>query len=298
MEATNLALQNRLDIIDRKAQLSESTLKKLTKERDMAVSQLGVAYLESQDSKTENEKLRRENAELRTQLSKFVTLKSREDTTGRSEQTAATDDGDADDSQVYTQRSSNVSRNTKDQMSKNARASRSKPVRDEDTRSKVSNQVDKEISRLEKERAEEALFSIDFPQSGRVSKHDRSEGRSGSRKGSNTGKQRVKRVVVEEVDVTDPADTMTEEATRQTRRSSQGDNDLSLLSFVDVSFFPPIPLLIVRFVADNGIYRNAKLLNCARRWKKSVWHASNDWLFPRTKPPIMKPPTPPVRAAT
>lgn len=211
----------------------------------MAVSQLGVAYLESQDSKNENEKLRRENTELRTQLSKFTTVKSREDTTGRSEQTVATDDGDVDDSQVYTQRSSNVSRNTKDQMSKNARASRSKPVRDEDTRSKVSNQVDKEISRLERERAEEALFSIDFPQSGRVSKHD---GRSGSRKVSGNGKQRVKRVVVEEVDVTDPADTMTEEATRQTRRSSQGDQDLSLLSFVDVSFLFP-SLLIVRFVS-------------------------------------------------
>lgn len=204
----------------------------------MAVSQLGVAYLESQDSKNENEKLRRENAELRMHLSKFTTVKSREDT-ARSEQTAATDEGDVDDSQSYTQRSSNVSRNTKDVMSKNARA-RSKPVRDEDTRSKVSNQVDKEISRLEKERAEEALFSIDFPHSGRVSRHDKSEGRTGSRKVSNSGKQRVKRVVVEEVDVTDPADTVTEEATRQTR-----DHDLSLLSFVDVSFLPTIIILLV-----------------------------------------------------
>ena len=206
------------------------------------MSQLGVAYLESQDFKGENEKLRRENAQLRTHLSQFTTVKSREDT-GCSEQTAATDEGDADDSQVYTQRSSNVSRNTRDQMSKNARV-RSKPARDEESRSKVSNQVDKEISRLEKERAEEALFSIDFPQSSRASKHDKSEGRNGSRKVSNTGKQRVKRVVVEEVDVTDPADTVTEEATRQTRRSSQGDHDLSLLSFVDVSVLAKMILLV------------------------------------------------------
>lgn len=200
----------------------------------MAVSQLGVAYLESQDSKNENEKLRRENAELRTQLARFTTVTQRSrDNTGRSEQTAATEEGDADDSQVHTQRSSNVSRNTKDLTSRSTR-SRSKPTRDEDTRSKVSNQVDKEISRLEKERAEEALFSIDFPRFARASRQEKSE-RADSRKQSNTGKHRVKRVVVEKFDVTDPVDTATEEVTRQTRKSSQGEQDLTLLSFIDVS---------------------------------------------------------------
>lgn len=239
LEAANVALQNRLDIIDRKAQISEATLNKLTRERDMAVSQLGVAYLESQDSKNENEKLKRENAELKSQLARFTsyTQKSRDDT-GRSEQTAATDEVDEDDSQTHTQRSANMSRSTKDLTAKSTR-SRSKPTREEDTRTKVSTQVDKEISRLEKERADEALFSIDIPQSTRPSKQDKSETRKAerpsSKKQSNTGKQRVKRVVVEEVDVTDPVESTAEDVTRHTRRSSQGEQDLTLLSFVDVS---------------------------------------------------------------
>lgn len=208
----------------------------------MAVSQLGVAYLESQDSKNENEKLKRENAELKSQLARFTsyTQKSRDDT-GRSEQTAATDEVDEDDSQTQTQRSANLSRSTKDLTSKSTR-SRSKPAREEETRAKVSTQVDKEISRLEKERADEALFSIDIPQSTRPSKHDKSETRkaerTSSKKQSNTGKQRVKRVVVEEVDVTDPVESTTEDVTRHTRKSSQGEQDLTLLSFVDVSSIP------------------------------------------------------------
>ena len=289
LEATNLALQNRLDIIDRKSHLSESTLKKLTRERDMAVSQLGVAYLESQDSKNENEKLRRENAELRTQLLKFTSVEQRSrDDTSRSEQTAATEEGDADDSQIHTQRSSNVSRNTKDLTPSRSTRSRSKPMRDEDTRNKVSNQVDKEISRLEKERAEEALFSIDFPRSARASRQEKS-GRADSRKQSNTGKQRVKRVVVEEVDVTDPADTATEEVTRQTRKSSQEEQDFTLLSFVDVSSTATIPYsLLARFLPLN-FYRNVKSPNCAKRWKRSDWHASNGWRILKTTTPRRKP---------
>ena len=233
LEATNLALQNRLDIIDREAQLSEATLNKLTRERDMAVSQLGVAYLEAQDFKNQNEKLRRENAELKSQLARSTnyTQRTREDT-GRTEQTADTDEMD-DDTQTHTQRSADVSRNTRDLTTRSVR-SRSKPARDEDTRTKISTQVDKELSRLEKERAEEALFSLDVPRIRKQKSESRSADRADKKK-SNTGK-RVKRVVVEEVDVTDPVETTTEEVTRHTKKSSQGEQDLTLLSFIDVSY--------------------------------------------------------------
>lgn len=291
LEATNLALQNRLDIIDRKAQISETTLNKLTRERDMAVSQLGIAYLETQDYKNENESLKRENAELKSQLARFSssTQKSREDT-GRSEQTYASDEEDGEDSQIHTQRSANMSRNTRDLTSKSTR-SRSKPARDEDTRTKVSNQVDKEILRLEKERADEALFSIDVPRS-RPSKksENRQAGSTGSKK-PNTGKQRVKRVVVEEVDVTDPVDSGTEEVTKHTRKSSQGEQDLSFLSFVDVSLSY---LLLLALLTSS--HRNVKLRNCERHWKRSDWLVNSDWQILRRSLLSMKPRIPPARA--
>ncbi|KAI9042608.1 uncharacterized protein KD926_005214 [Aspergillus affinis] len=229
LDAANMALQNKLDLVERKSQMQETALKRLNRERDMAVSQLGVAYLESQDLKSENENLRQENAELSAQLAKLSShaSKSREDTY-RSERTAASD-ASSDDSQVDTQRSVSGSQGTKDVTSKSTR-SRSKAGKREDSRAKVSTQVDREISRLEKERADEALFSLDMPRSSK-SKTEKAEKRSHSKKQPNTGKQRVKRVVVEEVDVTEPVDS-TDEATNNTKKSSATEQD-TLLSFVD-----------------------------------------------------------------
>lgn len=293
LEATNLALQNRLDIIDRKAQISETTLNKLTRERDMAVSQLGVAYLETQDYKNENESFKRENAELKSQLSRFAssTQKSRE-STGRSEQTFASDEEDGEDSQIHTQRSDNVNRNTRDLTSKSNR-SRSKPARDEDTRTKVSNQVDKEILRLEKERADEALFSIDVPRSRPSKKSENRQAESTGSKKPNTGKQRVKRVVVEEVDVTDPVDSGAEEVTKHTRKFSQGEQDLSLLSFVDVSLLYLFFLLSAPLTSSH---RNVKSRSCERHWKKSDWLVNSGWRILRKNLLSTKLRTPPARA--
>ncbi|KAG2420908.1 hypothetical protein HFD88_000522 [Aspergillus terreus] len=232
LEEENLALQNKLDIMERKAQIHEAALKKLNRERDMAVSQLGVAYLESQDLKAENEDLRAEIAELKAQLTKLASFasKTREETL-ESEQTSATEEG-TDDSQTNTRQSATVSRGTKE-LSKKSSRSRSKSGRREESRAMVSNQVDREISRLEKERADEELFSIDLPRSKgpAVSRSEKYESRPHSKK-SNTGKQRVKRVVVEEIDVTEPVES-TAEATGNTRKSSGTDKDVTFLSFVD-----------------------------------------------------------------
>ncbi|OJJ44529.1 hypothetical protein ASPZODRAFT_686138 [Penicilliopsis zonata CBS 506.65] len=220
LESSNLALQNRVDILERKSEVQEAALKRLTRERDMAVSQLGIAYLDSQELKEENETLKQENLELKDQLSRFLSLprKKREDTM-RSERTAVSSDPDAEDSQSYTQRSADMSRTTGDVTSKSAR-SRSKSKQDE-SRAKILSQVDKEISRLEKERAEEALFSIDLPRAARMSAlkaedtGSRSKKDTVSRKQSSSGKRRTKRVIVEEVDAT------------------SSEQDLTLLSFVD-----------------------------------------------------------------
>ncbi|PWY93488.1 hypothetical protein BO94DRAFT_554249 [Aspergillus sclerotioniger CBS 115572] len=239
LDAANLALQNKLDIIERKTQIQESTLKRLNRERDMAVSQLGVAYLETQDLKGENESLRQEILDLKSQLTKILSAgpRNRDDTVDSELSSSLTDASD-DDSQLDTQRSKHTSRSTREVTGKSSR-SRSKAGRQEDSRAKVSTQVDKEISRLEKERAEEALFSLDVPQIREKSrtKAEKSKSRSqtsdvNSKKQSNTGKQRVKRVVVEEVDVTEPLES-SGEVTGNTRKSSATEQDLTLLSFVD-----------------------------------------------------------------
>ncbi|KAL4867320.1 hypothetical protein BDV12DRAFT_186733 [Aspergillus spectabilis] len=229
LESTILALQNKVDLLERKSDIQEAALKKLNRERDMAVSQLGVAYLESQDLKGENESLRQEIQDLKAQFGKFFTADSKtQEDTAQSEQITASD-ASTEDSQVVTRRST-----TKDATSRSTR-SKSKSGRKEDSKSRVSNQVDREISRLEKERAEEALFSIELP---RVRESTSAKKDKGSRRtvSSQTKKpssgKRVKRVVVEEVEITEPVDS-TAEATGQTRKSSATEQDLTLLSFID-----------------------------------------------------------------
>ncbi|KAJ5633683.1 hypothetical protein N7528_001525 [Penicillium herquei] len=220
LQAENIALQNQLDIADRKAQVQEAAVRRLNQERESAISQLGVAYLESRELKVENEELRRENADLKSQLGRSSSRKTREKETIDSEPSLT--GSDVDDSQMYTERSADMSRSTRDVTSKSARSA-TKSRRQDESRTKISTQVDKEISRLEKERAEEALFSIEMPAVKRSFKSSK-ESRS-ARKQPNTSKQRIKRVVVE--DVSEPV-----EATEQSKTSSQAD-ELTLLSIID-----------------------------------------------------------------
>lgn len=231
LEAANIDLQNQLDIADRKSQVQEAAVKRLNQERESAISQLGVAYLETRELKAENEVLRQENSDLKTQLSRFSGKKVQEQDTLESD--ASFSASEAEDSQMYTERSGNMSHSTRDLTSKSTR-SNPKSKRHEDSRAKISTQVDKEISRLEKERADEALFSLEVPTSKRGSaskaaKYEipRHSEPKNSKKQPNTSKQRVKRVVVE--DLSEPLD-----ATQQTKASSEVE-DLTLLSVIDVS---------------------------------------------------------------
>ncbi|KAJ5142813.1 uncharacterized protein N7515_001600 [Penicillium bovifimosum] len=227
LDAANLALQNQLDIADRKAQVQESAIKRLNHDRESAISQLGAAYLEAREYKAENEELRRENADLRSQLSRYTSRKAREQDTAESEASSAV--SDADDGQSYTERSGDMSRSTRDITSKSNRST-TRTKRQDDSRNKVSTQVDRELSRLERERAEEALFSIDMRSSRPTSATKpsnsaapRSSESKSAQKKPNTSKQRVKRVVVE--DTTGP------EVSEQTKASSE--TDLTLLSVID-----------------------------------------------------------------
>jgi hypothetical protein len=49
-------------------------MKNLARERDSAISQLGVAYLSSQDLKSEIDELRAQNDELKVRLTKYSAI--------------------------------------------------------------------------------------------------------------------------------------------------------------------------------------------------------------------------------
>ncbi|KAJ5173004.1 hypothetical protein N7492_005597 [Penicillium capsulatum] len=227
LEAANITLQNQLDLADRKAHIQEAALQRLNQEREAAISQLGIAYLESRELKDENEALRQENAALKEQAARSIRKNPREQETRDSQQSSSP--SDADESQRYTEHSGDLSRSTKDLTSKSTR-SESKARRQEESRAKISTQVDKEISRLEKERAEEALFTLDVPVPKRASKMksdgNRNADSKNAKKQSNTSKQRSKRVVVD--DFSGPVD-----ITEATKASNV--EDLTLLSTIDVS---------------------------------------------------------------
>ena len=185
-----------------------------------------MAYLETRELKIENEQLRQENVELKSRLPRYSDKKAQEQ---EHETDASFSASDAEESQIYTERSGDMSRSTRDITSRSSRSNR----RQEESRAKVSTQVDKEIGRLEKERAEEALFSLNVTNERRSSsKIARSElprhsDSKNARKQPNTSKQRSKRVVME--DRSGPVD-----VTEQTRASSEAE-DLTLLSVIDVS---------------------------------------------------------------
>ncbi|KAJ6161452.1 hypothetical protein N7470_004848 [Penicillium chermesinum] len=215
LEAENIALQNRLDIADRKSQVQEAAVKRLNQDKESAISQLGVAYLETRELKAENEALRAENAELRSQISRYAGRKSHEQDV---ESEASVTGSDVDDSQGYTERSGDMSRSTKDLTAKSSR-SNLKSRRRDDSRARVSTQ----------ERAEEELFSINVPTPKRPSASKSAKsGTKTSKKQPNTSKQRIKRVVVE--DASEPL-----EATEQSKTASADAIDLTLLSVVDES---------------------------------------------------------------
>lgn len=238
----NLALQNRLDIADRKVQVHESALKSLAQERDSAVTQLGVAYLNTQETKRENEALKKENAELRAQVNKLTALTreliGNETNTHQSltrdqlETEHITMSTDPDESNTQkTSGSTRARRQSKEQTVRTINSTR------DDPESRVLERVEKEISRLEKQRQDEELFSLNLSRPTTANLEPvikptmlyKSGEAENSRKVPNTGKQRIKRVIVEEADTTE---NFTEDVREETKNQTGG-QDFTLLSFID-----------------------------------------------------------------
>lgn len=239
----NLALQNRLDIADRKVQVHESALKSLAQERDSAVTQLGVAYLNTQETKRENEVLRKENAELRAQVNKLTALTreliGNETNTHQSlpkdqletdHVTMSTDPNEGNTQK--TSGSTRARRQSKEQAVRMIDASR------DDPESRVLERVEKEISRLERQRQDDELFSLNlsrpttanFESATKSTMPYKSGEGENSRKIPNTGKQRIKRVILEEADTTE---NFTEDLQEETKNHTGAGQDFTLLSFID-----------------------------------------------------------------
>jgi regulator of replication initiation timing len=68
LEASVQLLQRRLDRADRKVSIADAATKKITEERDSVVTQLGVAFYNSEELKTDVETLRNENRLLQDQI--------------------------------------------------------------------------------------------------------------------------------------------------------------------------------------------------------------------------------------
>lgn len=238
----NLALQNRLDIADRKVQVHESALKSLAQERDSAVTQLGVAYLNTQETKRENEALKKENAELRAQVNKLTAL-TREliGNETNTHQSLPKDQLETEQITMSTDQNENnaqkTSGSTRARRQSKEQAVRTINSRLDDPESRVLERVEKEISRLEKQRQDEELFSLNLsrpttanlePVTKSTMLYNSGEGEN-SRKVPNTGKQRIKRVIVEEADTTE---NFTEDIREETKNQTSG-QDFTLLSFID-----------------------------------------------------------------
>lgn len=67
LQATTKALEDHLNRSERKRSVSEIAVKRVTKERDELVTQIGVAYYNNEELKAENEVLREGHAKLRTE---------------------------------------------------------------------------------------------------------------------------------------------------------------------------------------------------------------------------------------
>lgn len=236
LEAANLALQNDAEVAERKFASYENSLKKLTRERDAAVSQLGVAYLSSQELKAENHSLKEENEKLQRQLANVLGGDSQH--TARSQETNQTGNQSTARGVARTTESEYATHQSIDEPRQNRKGStkrRSQASVPEGSRNKISSQINEQLSMLNKQQEEDSLFSIDLPsllpQRGNKNKMP---AKPAPEKKPNTGKQRAKKVVVEDIESgEDDSEGEAITGEMQTQPDEGEDQDMTVLSFID-----------------------------------------------------------------
>lgn len=248
-----MALQNNADASKRKIASHENNLRNMTRERDAAVSQLGVAYLSSQELKAENHSLKEENEKLKRQLANILGGDSRQpkhfgEYTARSQETYRTgqqtttrDTAGIAESEYSTHQSIGERHQSRKDRSGTAKRKSQASIPD-GSRNKISNQINEHLSRLNKQQEEDSLFSIDLPSL--LPQHgnkNRIPMQPAPEKKPNTGRQRVKKVVVEDIESKDDDSEVDMEAMTgdlKTRSEVDEDQDMTILSFIDVSSLP------------------------------------------------------------
>jgi regulator of replication initiation timing len=90
LESTVRTLQDQLTTHERRSAMDEITIKNLSRERDAAVSQLGVAYLTTEQLKAENQSLHEENETLRNEVKRLQAGAGKEFATRQEENKSTT----------------------------------------------------------------------------------------------------------------------------------------------------------------------------------------------------------------
>ena len=221
LEEEKYELQNQLDVADRKAQIKEADFQKLSRAHDLAVSELSSLFIKSQGFENTIHSLRRENEELKTRL----VLLSRN---------ASIDDDNNNTGQASMSAGSTTDDSTRSQ---------------EDTRTQLESQVNQEIARRQRENA-----NVQQQQETRSTLHLHDPSNSENvrentapAKHPNGGKQRVKRVIVEEVDDS----------------SVVAQDDYTMLSAMNVG-----EMCHFHFAGEANHYRPRSLPPCERESKR------------------------------
>ncbi|OJD22473.1 hypothetical protein ACJ73_06176 [Blastomyces percursus] len=236
LEAANSALQNRLDIFTRKISSHETTIKHLTQERDSARTQLGVAYLNLQELKMENDSLAQENDELKVQLESLTEYPELTDGMRRTQTRDSinrrdiTARGPTEAIETHrTKPAGDVDIDAQRQNSDKIHQDRTQPI--------VAYRTKDTAARQHKQAEYDALFSLDLSHlpTQQPTKNTKTRANTAERKLPNTSKQRTKKAVVEHLDDSELSEGEIGTETRGFRYRTGPKNDLTFLSFIDAN---------------------------------------------------------------
>ncbi|OJD17471.1 hypothetical protein AJ78_02444 [Emergomyces pasteurianus Ep9510] len=245
LEAANLTLQNRLGTSTRKISTQESTIKHLTQERDSARTQLGVAYLNLQELKMENDALAHENDELKIQLESLTnypetTEGGRQMQTGDSkikgrDSTPRDIPGDTRThrTKVETPQANDLTQQSVDDVQ---RKNSHRMIRDRSQPCIPYRSKETAVSQ-QKQDEYDALFSLDLSHltTQQSTRNTKTRANTAEKKLPNTSKQRTKKATVEYLDDRELSEGEIGTDKMGFRYRIGSTNDLTFLSFIDAN---------------------------------------------------------------
>ncbi|ODH51466.1 hypothetical protein GX48_02332 [Paracoccidioides brasiliensis] len=247
LEAANLALQNRLDVSIRKNSSHETTIKHLTQERDSARTQLGVAYLNIEELKLENDALAQENDEMRIQIESNAFPEAANDSkpmemcdskTKRREATAMDPTKATKPHRIRTKHAEDPDANgSNEQIGLDTRRRNSNRTQQDRSQPCVPSAVKVAASKQQKQAEYDSLFSLDLSHLSvqQSTQHTKMQANTTQKKLPNTSKLRTKKAVVEYMEDSNLSEEEMGTETRGFRNRTGPTNDLTFLSFIDAN---------------------------------------------------------------